>query len=280
VKDLLSRGESFDLALTDYSNRHDMRPIVLKTGLTYLELLGVLRQGTPYYAGFELKTLVPANDIYGRFDPSRADFLRRVFAAGKQGRTWLSFDPQDVAKKLGEDRQRIVRALEYLQQQGLAELRVSDVRQRYTRLRSSEDAGALVAELMTRFQKREQQEIARLKMVLELVTHEGCQVNALVGYFGESRSGPCGHCTFCLSGRQILPPEQQQPPITSTLDLRAWRELKEAQPEALGHPRQAARFLCGLTSPALSRARLSRNALFGALEDRPFAEVLAWCEEA
>jgi len=41
--------------------------------------------------------------------------------------------------------------------------------------------------------------------------------------------------------------------------------------------RQQARFLCGLTSPALTSARLSRHALFGTLEAYPFAEVLAWC---
>jgi ATP-dependent DNA helicase RecQ len=46
----------------------------------------------------------------------------------------------------------------------------------------------------------------------------------------------------------------------------------------LGEARQRARFLCGLSSPAVGRARLGRHALFGALEDRRFTEVLAWCE--
>ena len=44
-------------------------------------------------------------------------------------------------------------------------------------------------------------------------------------------------------------------------------------------PRQAARFLCGLTSPALTRAKVTRHAIFGALEDRPFRDVLAWCAQ-
>jgi len=37
--------------------------------------------------------------------------------------------------------------------------------------------------------------------------------------------------------------------------------------------------LCGLSSPALTRAKLSRHRLFGALEERPFQEVLAWCRQ-
>ena len=34
------------------SERHDVRPLVLRTVLTYLELEGLLRQGTPFYAGY------------------------------------------------------------------------------------------------------------------------------------------------------------------------------------------------------------------------------------
>jgi ATP-dependent DNA helicase RecQ len=46
---------------------------------------------------------------------------------------------------------------------------------------------------------------------------------------------------------------------------------------ALADARQRARFLCGMSSPALTRARLSRHPLFGCAEDRPFAVVLDWC---
>ncbi len=277
VADLLGRGPAFDVAQSDLSARYDLRPLVLKTALTYLELLGVLRQGTPYYAGFEVRPLHAIEDIYSRFDQNRAAFLTRVFEAAKKGRIWYSLDPLEVARRLGEERQRVVRALEYLESQKMVELRVSDVRQRYSRLRPAEDAAALTGELMARFRRREEQEIARLKMVLDLVTHDGCQVNALVGYFGEVRPAPCGHCSFCRSGRQALPASRQTPPLPAGLDVVAFQELRKKHPGALGHPRQAARFLCGLTSPALTRAKLARHALFGALEDRPFLDVLGWC---
>ena len=44
---------------------------------------------------------------------------------------------------------------------------------------------------------------------------------------------------------------------------------------ALREPRALARFLCGLSSPAFTRARLGRHPRFGALEEWPFASVLA-----
>jgi ATP-dependent DNA helicase RecQ len=46
---------------------------------------------------------------------------------------------------------------------------------------------------------------------------------------------------------------------------------------ALGQPRQLARFLCGLSSPATVRTKLTRHELYGALAAHRFAEVLALC---
>ena len=50
-----SVGVEFAVSEYDLSNRHDVRPLVLRTVLTYLELDGVLRQGTPFYAGYRLR---------------------------------------------------------------------------------------------------------------------------------------------------------------------------------------------------------------------------------
>jgi ATP-dependent DNA helicase RecQ len=51
--------------------------------------------------------------------------------------------------------------------------------------------------------------------------------------------------------------------------------LTAEHPAALGTARQRARFLCGLTSPATTKAKLSRHALFGALAEQRFADVLS-----
>ena len=278
VTELLEAGPSFHLALGELSGRHDIRLLVLRTALTYLELLGVLRQGTPFYAGYELRPLLEPAEIAAKFQGERAQFVSALFATAKKGRVWYGLDPGKVAAALGQDRDRVVRAIDYLGQQGWAEVRASEVRQRYSRLRPDEDAEALVAELARRFQAREGQEIGRVGQILALVTQDGCQVNALVGHFGESRSAPCGHCTYCLAGApQVLAPSPAPPPLGATLDLAAIRGLCADQPGALAGPRQLARLLCGLGSPALTRARLTRHPLFAAAEDRPFAEVLAWC---
>jgi ATP-dependent DNA helicase RecQ len=151
------------------------------------------------------------------------------------------------------------------------------VRQRYTRLRDAENADELVNELARRFDRREAREIERLGQVLELIELDSCQTNALTAYFGDIREAPCGHCSYCRTGHEVfMPDEEELPPLPDNLDVLAWNELCAEHPDALGLPRQKARFLCGLSSPALSKAKLTRHTFFGIYEARPFADVLDW----
>ncbi len=280
LAELLGGGREFDVNLYALARAHDIRPLVLRTLLTYLELEGVLRQGTPFYAGYKLKPFGEAEEIIGRFQGERRDFVRQLFARAKQGRSWYSWDVAAAAASLGQDRQRLVAALDYFAAQGWAEVQTADARQRFTRLVENPGSDALADLLSERFERREQQEIGRLEMVPGLVTRDGCQTNALLAYFGEERAGPCGHCTFCETGTQtVFPPLPPHPPFETQVEAPAFDALRREHPGALGEPRQAARFLCGLSSPALSRERLTRHPLYGALESHPFPAVLAWCRQ-
>jgi ATP-dependent DNA helicase RecQ len=281
VSELLATGSSFDVSLYDLANRHDIRPLVLRTALTYLELRGVLHQGTPFYAGYKAKLLKPLDVIVASFRGERAQFVADVFAQAKYGRTWYTIDPAALAITTNQDRERIIRMLEYLSEQGWVELQVADARQRYTRNDITTDVETLVAELGERFAQREQQEIARLQQVVDLVTQPTCQTFALLRYFGENREGRCGHCTACETGQGGVFPELPRiAPVEDVLDQQSFRTLCREHADALGHPRQQARFLSGLTSPAFTRTKLSRHALFGICEGYRFAQVLEWCEAA
>ena len=68
--------------------------------------------------------------------------------------------------------------------------------------------------------------------------------------------------------------------LTPSIDAGTWREaqtLRRQRPDVLGNPRALARYLCGVSTPRLSRARLG-SPLNGALADVPFQEVLRRAE--
>src|SRR5689334_22473009 len=145
-----SPGERFAVSEFELSSRHDVRPLVLKTILTYLELDGFLEQGTAFYAGYSARPTSGAwEDVYASFDP---DAVR------------------------GEDRERVVNALDYLEQRGLVELKVAAVRQRFTLLAQPPSLADLRDRLADRFDNRERSETQRIERVVALVEHDGCRV--------------------------------------------------------------------------------------------------------
>jgi ATP-dependent DNA helicase RecQ len=131
--------------------------------------------------------------------------------------------------------------------------------------------------MIDRFQGLEGREIVRLHEMLEHSQGAGCLTGRLLGYFGEELSGDCGHCGRCLG----LEPGPISPVPTRAFGQVAKRMLADLRAEghaALSHPRQMTRFLCGLTSPSASRAKLAMHTNFGALADVPFSQVLAFAE--
>ena len=95
VSDLLTRGDRFDLALYEVAGRFDIRLLVLKTVMTYLELMGVLRQGTPFYAGYEFHTLAmhTPESIAAGFPVLRANSRSAYFAPHGMARNGMHSTP-------------------------------------------------------------------------------------------------------------------------------------------------------------------------------------------
>ena len=128
------------------------------------------------------------DELIARFDAARADFLRGVFASRHDGARSGRPSTRTRARRPWERARRIVAALEYLDQQGLVELRAADARQRYTLLQRRPRADELVDQARRPLTRREQAETSRVGQVLALVEHDGCQVRELAAYFGEERT--------------------------------------------------------------------------------------------
>jgi ATP-dependent DNA helicase RecQ len=304
---ILSQPGEFDISLYELAQSTDIRPLVIETVLTHLELAGVLRPLGSFYASYQFRLLEPESNVLAKHTPERQAFLRKLLHCGKRGTKWITIDPDSAAADLAEPRDRIVKALGWLSDSGSIELRPSGSRQRYRLTgclqrdgQGKPDAGqpdldALTRSMQELFAVREARDLERLQAVLDFAAERGCLTHRLLRYFGEDVGSQgsdearvrCGGCTSCedpppklsksrgATSREI--PVSTVPEITAAQSA-AIESLVAENRSSLATPRQLARFLCGLTSPATSRERLGRHAAFGLLARVPFATVLARAE--
>ncbi len=289
---VLARGDTFDVSHYDLAGTHDIRPLVINTLFTYLELEGYLSATAPFYSSYQVKPLRDPTQIVLGYDDDQRGFLRRLLASGKEGRAWITLDPDDAAGQLHCDRERIIEALSHLESHGDLVLRPRGIRHAYRRLRKVDNLPALTARMQELFLRREDQDIARLQEVLAYAGEIGCLNQHLLKHFGEDLPEPCGHCANCAdrpsSRDEKTIPCSANPEIESS-QVAAIDTLLQERNAPLRTPRQLARFLCGLTSPATSRAwvdnpatgkrmRLTAHDTFALLQDHSFSDVLAYCE--
>jgi len=283
--------DRFDVSFYELAVEFDIRPLVLSTFFTYLELDGVIASDTPFYSSTKVEFLEKKEAVIGRFSGPRAQFLSDLFESGKMGRKWLTLSINGAAEQLNEPVSRIDSALNYLADQGWITTQVAGLRQRYHFVNRPAEAGALTMLIFDRFLVREERETAQVDRLIGLLNHQGCKVNYVLDYFGERRTEACDRCSFCVEQGQrpfvfdsvIVLGEKEKEVVKRTVDLAG---------EVLQSPRAVARFLCGISSPATSRfkieytkpdgtkakAALTKSRNFGIFAKVPFVDVLAFVD--
>lgn len=272
VEEILSLPDEFDVSVYDLSARHDIRKLVMSTLLTYLELDGVLESLGPHYNEYKFQPRRSSAEILAPFDAERAGFLKRLFARARKGRTWFTVDLADAAAALGEDRKRLVAAFNFLEEKGELTLRVAGLRHAYRFVNRPADGAAVAKELYRRFAASEKRDLERVGQVVDLAAGKACTVRRILAYFGEELEADCGHCDRCRGLEVPAMPEEREDRLNVAETEALARLMKEGH-EALATPRQVARFLCGLASPAASRARLTRDPRFGSMAHHRFATL-------
>jgi ATP-dependent DNA helicase RecQ len=276
---VLRLGPVFDVSPYELSTVCDIRPGVVSTVMTYLEIAGILEATGMFYATYRVKLLSSSEKILAGRAASERKLIQRILDNGEMKRWWLHLQPSVIAAEHGLAREKIVATLNGLQQAGDIMLAVSGVRQTYRIKKEPGDIKTLTAGLVDKFLHREEADLARLRQVLGLSAHRGCLTGYLTKHFGETLAEPCGHCDRCrgVPAKTIRRPKSRRPDDEEISQVRTLVDEKHA---ALNTPRQLARFLCGMASPAATRARLTRHAAFGMFADLPFAEVLVIAEVA
>lgn len=268
LEELFSGRDELVLNLYALSRDHDLRPLVLRTLLTYLELDGYLEALTPVYATYKFKPAAPSKEILTHYEGEQKRLLISILKHSVKKRIWFELDIDATANSIGQERGAVVRCVDRVGQDGWLELKASDLRFRYALRQRPSDLSELTSSLFSRAQERELGEVGRLNQALELATKGGCLAGRLSAHFGEPLEADCGTCSSCLGEFEDLAHEFSEPDF----------ELGRL-PEGIKESRTGARFLCGLTSPALQKLKLTRHEAFGRLSHISFSQVLAALEK-
>ncbi|TFH87319.1 RecQ family ATP-dependent DNA helicase [Billgrantia azerbaijanica] len=285
VDEVLAAGRQWELMLNALAQHADIRPLPLKTLLVQLELRGVIAPRYSYFADYRFKLEGEPEALVARFQGERRDFVQAILDAAGKARTWYSLDfaaldRLGAERGLDTSRARVLTALDYFVDKGWMTLESKQMTEVYEVLRGDLDAAALSDELYAYFRDKERAEIARLHAMLALFEADSCLSRRLADWFGDERAPErCGHCSACRGQAAVLPAAAPAEPLECH-DLEGLcaplrQRLAESGDAHPATPDRLARFLCGLTSPLLTRLKARQLPGFAALETYPYAEVRA-----
>ncbi len=284
VEYLLANEGEFEVSPYKLSTYFDIKPPTLATLFAYLELIGVLEQGTPGYGSYQITPEGSTIRLINHFEGETKQLYKDIFDASTVGRKHITTDLSIASNKLKRDREEILRAILYLDKAKLATLKPSQVLKTYTMLDHGRSAEEIAAELVERFESREAADLERLSKVIEFVEAERCKTAYILEYFGQENPPACGHCAYCTDKKRDfsagVPSTDARPADVLDEDkIEKLRQLCADKPKALGAPRKLVRFLLGISSPATAAARLSRNGLYGILAEQPYREVFDYVKQ-
>ncbi|MEI6858946.1 MAG: ATP-dependent DNA helicase RecQ [Shewanella sp.] len=273
-----SKGQQWEVVLNSLSGQSNIRPLSLKTLLVYLELFNVIKPTYSYFAEYKYKLLKSEAEILAVFNGERRDFVQAIFNHSDKAKIWFSVNFERLHQHYSSDRQRVLKAINYLDEKGMIELQTKQMTQVYDILDPRFSTEKLQFSLFERFSQKERSEIERISHLVAFFTSDACLSQQLAHYFADmNMTAPCGTCSVCLGEQAILPPPPFLYPLNE-LDFNALTTLAIIKLDKACSSVLLSRFLCGLTTPIFTRLKMRACHGHGSLEKYPFAEVKLWVE--
>ena len=259
----------------------DIRLLPLKTLLVYLEMEGILRPKYTRFDDYMFKYHVEPKTIIDRFRGERKSFVRSIFDHCHTKRVWTHVDMQSILQIHGwAERQRVVVALDYFEEKGWIELQSKQAVEAYDLLKQDYRADVLAEKMHRLFKSREKREIERIHNLVDFFESPSCISSRLAHYFGEDiKRDRCGHCSVCKTGPVAIRQTVQLPPL-ETHDCEVLTSQFMAAAAEHASTLNVTKFLCGISSPLLIKARAKKITHFGSLEKYPFLQVKEWVEQS
>lgn len=267
----------WEMQINSLSTASNIRQLPLKTLLVQLEIIGVLRPLYAYFADFKYKFLQDKEQILQHFEGERRTFLDAIFVNTQMKKVWGSLNFDSLYQAYGADRNRVVKAMEYLQELNLIELEtklITDVYQVSVQKLADIE---LVQNLYNYFADKEQKEIKRIAALVRFFELDRCLSSNLSRYFDDQQAPEkCGHCSVCrkqvaklaYSQRPVMPDIQKISAAVQGLD----KHLAGKSDYTLT-AETVCRFLTGMSVPLFARNKVRQLPGFGLCAQNRYADV-------
>ena len=277
----LRRGSFPSFSRWALSRAADIRPAVLDTVLTHFEMAGILTPDSSSWLSCRVKLLRREEQLAAGHPLQQQTWIRHLLV--KKERVWgrIPIDLVTAAADLETTPAELAAFLQDLETAG--ELNVQPREREETWQLHTDRNPHSPREWLDHFtassSAHETASLNRLQEILSFLTSPACLTQQLLAHFGESVPDSCGHCERCLAPNRPPGPLPITPPRAITqAEAGRVHALIQSRIPALRHPRQLTRFLCGLSSPATLRDRLTtKHEDYGMLAAVCFEEVLAHC---
>jgi len=286
----------WELQILALSNAVNIKQLPLKTLLVQLELAGVIEPMYAYFADFKIKLLKPKAEIINSFNEQRKDFLQRIFNATEFKKVWGSLNFDTLLQDKSIERNRVIAALEYLQEQQLIILETKGMTEVFKiNLNALADPN-LCQTLSHYFKNNEEKEIKRIATLVRFFQLDSCLTVNLARYFddnsfdnkgfdrtvvggnGNTNSVPqCGHCSVCRGQVAVLEHSQAQVPWPSDEALtQGMLALAQRLKDKINQPlslESYCRFFAGMTVPLFGRNKVKQLPGFGLCEKQRYQAI-------
>ncbi|WP_415881608.1 ATP-dependent DNA helicase RecQ [Neptuniibacter sp. QD34_54] len=266
----------WEMQVSPLSSASNIRQLPLKTLLVQLELRGVIQPKYSYFADFKYKFLVDQQAILERFKDERRQFIEAIFQHTQFKKVWGNLDFESLYQHYGCDRQRVISAMEYLQEQQLIALETKKITEVFAVNANKLAEPQLAQSLADYFSEKEEKEVQRIAQLIRFFELDRCLTANLARYFDDQLAPEtCGHCSACrgeiaklsYSSEPVLPNDSEL--ILQLTELKERLGQSESQIGAGSY----SRFLAGVSLPAFSRNKIRQLVGFGSCEKVRFSEI-------
>jgi ATP-dependent DNA helicase RecQ len=271
-------GFIWEVKMVRLSSESNIRLLPLKTLLVYLAMEKIIRPRLTYFEEYTLKYIQEPEKIIDHFQGERRQFVETIMANSHTKKVWTTVDIPGILNNYTADRQRIILALEYFEDQNWIEMQPRQSVEVYDILNQNFEPPGLTQKMNTLFKNKEKIEIKRIHQMVEFFESDTCISKKLAGYFGERLDiQRCGHCSHCKSGAAKI----KHTSALKSLAEYDFNSVSEPYLAAVGNSYRTenlTKFLCGIHTPMFARLKLKQLPSFGLFRNHPFLEVKQWIE--